>query len=115
MPHVPPINRRKLGKEGLLNEEEFYGDVALESGLDAETVKRVYLAMVRVIGRRLFSRFVCRLPHLGDYSLHMVAKRSVLVGKNRTILPPRRVLKFYPLEKWVRYINTRLGYDNESQ
>lgn len=110
MPHVPPINRRKLGKEGLLNEEEFYGEVALEAGVDAETIKRIYLAMVRVIMRRLLSKFICRVPHLGDFSLHMQASRMALVGKRQMKLPARRALKFYPMEKWIRHINTKLGY-----
>jgi hypothetical protein len=110
MPYQPPINRRELQRAGLLDEDQFYAELAAEAGMDIETVKQVYLAQVRVINRKLFDKFVCRLPHLGDFSLRMGAGRSVLIGKDRKNIPPKRTLKFYALDKWVNHINKKLGY-----
>lgn len=111
MAHNPPINRRKLGKEGHFDEDIFFEELALESGLsDVETVKRVYLALVRLLNKRLLTKYVCRLPHLGDFALPMQKARSVLSGDGRVTQAPRRGLKFYALEKWTKHIFTKLGY-----
>lgn len=110
MPYQPPINRRELQKAGLLDADQFYADLASESGVDIETAQRVYLALVRVINRKLFQQLVYRLPHLGDFALRLSAPRSVLMGKERKIIPPKRDLKFYPLEKWLNHVNKKLGY-----
>ena len=110
MPYQPPIGRRAQHKAGLLDEDQFYAELAVESGMDIETVKQVYLALVRVVNRKLFDKWVCRLPHLGDFALRLSAERSVLIGKERKIIPPKRSLKFYPIDKWVNHINKKLGY-----
>lgn len=78
--------------------------------MDVETVRRVYLAQVRLVNRKLFQQYICRLPHLGDFSLPMMAARTALVGTSRKVMPPMRRLKFYPLEKWVHHVNKKLGY-----
>ncbi len=114
MPYQPPINRRDLQKAGLLDDDQFYSELAAEAGMDVETVQRVYLAQVRLINRKLFAQYVIRLPHLGDFSLPMFAARPALVGKTRKIMPPMRRLKFYPLEKWVHHVNKKLGYLNNN-
>ena len=113
MPYQPPINRRALQKAGLLDEDQFYADIADESGMDISSVKQLYLAQVRVVNRKLFENYVCRLPHLGDFSLRMTAERSALMGKERKIIPPKRSLKFYALDKWINHINKKLGYHKE--
>lgn len=114
MPYHPPIKRRELQKAGLLDDDEFYSDLADEAGMDVETVKRVYLAMVRVVNRKLFAQFFCRLPHLGDFALRLgLSSRSVLIGEARQTIPPKRTLKFYALEKWSSHISKKLGYLNK--
>lgn len=113
MPYQPPIKRRDLQKAGLLDDDQFFAELAQESGMDVETVKRVYLAQVRLINTKLFAQFVCRLPHLGDFALPLGAARSALIGKTRQVIPPKRTLKFYPLEKWSHHISKKLGYLNK--
>lgn len=113
MPYQPPINRRDLQKAGLLDDDQFYSELASEAGMDIETVQRVYLAQVRLVNRKLFQHYICRLPHLGDFSLPLFASRSALVGVTRKVLPPMRRLKFYPLEKWIHHVNKKLGYLNK--
>lgn len=102
-----------MQKAGLLDEEQFYVDLAAESSMDIETVKRVYLALVRLVNRKLFAQFILRFPHLGDFALPLLASRSVLVGKSRRVIPPQRRLKFYPLQQWVNYVNKKLGRTDE--
>jgi len=96
-----------------LDENVFFTELSTESGLDIETCKRLYLAMVRVINRRVFEKYVIRLPHLGDFALVMRAESLSCVGKTRQVLPPKRTLKFYPLDKWTGYIYKKLGYSNK--
>lgn len=111
MAHNPPINRRQLGKDGHFDEDIFFEELALECGIsDTKTVRQVYLGLVRLLNKRMLTKYVCRLPHLGDFALPMQKSRSVLAGKGRTITPPRRALKFYALEKWTKHIAARLGY-----
>lgn len=110
MANNPPISRRQLQKAGMLDEDQFYAELAAESGMDKEAVQRVYLAQVRLINRKIFQLFICRLPHLGDFALPMMAAREALIGKKRQLMPPMRRLKFYPLEKWVHHVNGKLGY-----
>lgn len=113
MPYQPPINRRDLQKAGLLDDDQFYVELSTEAAMDVETVRRVYLAQVRLVNKKLFQQYICRLPHLGDFSLPMMAARIALVGKSRHQMPPMRRLKFYPLEKWVQHVNKKLKYTQD--
>lgn len=81
--------------------------------MDVETVRRVYLAQVRLVNKKLFQQYICRLPHLGDFSLPMMASRTALIGKTQQVIPPTRRLKFYPLEKWTQHVNKKLKYSQQ--
>lgn len=108
MPHNPPINLRELGKKGLLDTGRFYGLLSQKCNyMDEESVKTVYLGLVKLISEQLRENDVIRLPHLGDFALVPQAPRSQLIGRGRQFMAGMKVLKFYPKYAWRQYFNTR--------
>ena len=110
MPHTPPINLKQLKARGMLDEEQFYNDVAIEAHVDPESVKKVYMAMVRVITTRLLNNFGTRMPHLGDFGLPLFKSKTGRVGTRSVKMAPRRAVKFYPKTTWTQHIAHKLGY-----
>lgn len=97
----------------MLDEEKFFSDVADEAGFtDVQSVKTVYMAMVRVLTKRLIKYYGTRMPHLGDVMLPMFKSKTARFGTKTVKLPPRRHLKFYPDQNWHKHINAKLGYRN---
>ena len=107
MPHVPPIKRRELKKQGYLNEDTFFQNLQANCNfVDEETVRRFYLGLVKTVTSELRTNKVSRLPHLGDFALVEQKPRTLLKGKTREIRKPT-VLKFYPKVAWRQYFVTR--------
>lgn len=107
MAHTPPINRRELKRNGLLNDDDFYKKLAANCNyVDEQTVRNFYLGLVKTITKELRDHDVVRLPHLGDFALVSQKPRSLLTGMGRRIMT-MRILKFYPLEKWRMYFNLK--------
>lgn len=106
MPHVPPIKRRELRKQGLLNEDDFF--IKLQANcnfVDEETVRRFYMGMVKTITKELRDNGVVRLPHLGDFALVPQKPKTLLAGKTRQFRSAI-VLKFYPKVAWRQYFSS---------
>lgn len=106
MPHVPPIKRRELKKQGLLNEDDFF--IKLQANcnfVDEETVRRFYMAVVKTITKELKDHSVARLPHLGDFALVPQKPKTLLTGKVRQFRSAV-VLKFYPKAAWRQYFSS---------
>ena len=111
MPHNPPLKLKELKQKGMLDEAKFFSDLADEAGMnDVESVKRVYMAMVRLITKRLVFHFGTRLPHLGDIGVPMFKSRMARVGTKTMKIPERRVIKFYPKITWQKHMSAKLGY-----
>lgn len=110
MPHTPPINLKQLKARGMLDEEKFFLDVATEAGVSTDSVKMIYMAMVRVLTKRLADNFGCRLPHLGDFGMPLFKAKTARMGTETVKLPPRRTLKFYPKKTWSQHLASKLGY-----
>lgn len=111
MPHNPPLKLKDLKERGMLDEAKFFSDLADEAGMsDVESVQRVYMALVRLITKRLTFNFGTRLPHLGDIGLPLFKARVGRVGKETVQIPERRVIKFYPKPEWQKHMSSKLGY-----
>ena len=111
MPHKPPINLKELKERGMLDEEKFYSDLAMEAGLnDPEIAQRVYLALVRLISTRLVESYGTRLPHLGEMAAPMFKEKIGRVGDKSVKIPPRRVIKFYSKPAWQKHMSAKFGY-----
>ena len=107
MPHKPPIQRRELKKQGLLNEDEFYRNLQANCDyVDEETVRRFYLAVVKTVTKELRDNRVARLPHLGDFALIQQKPKPLLKGKVREYRVAN-VLKFYPKAAWRKYFSMK--------
>jgi len=107
MPHVPPIRRRELKKQGLLNEDDFYKKLQANCNyIDEENIRRFYSALVKTVTKELRDNSVVRLPHLGDFALVPQKPKTMLTGKTRQIRPAT-VLKFYPKAAWRMYFSAR--------
>ncbi len=107
MPHQPSINIRELKKKGVIDEEQFYQELAAECGhISVEMAKRFYGALVKVTSRKLKADGVSRLPHMGDFALVYQKEKTALVGTRRMFLHSIRVLKFYPHQKWRQYFSS---------
>lgn len=111
MPHNVPIKLRQLKELGVLDEDRFFSDIADEAGMsDPDSIRRMYMAMVRVITKRLLSYHGTRLPHLGDMQLPLFKERMGREGTRTVKIPSRRAVKFYPNQLWHKHINAKLGY-----
>lgn len=106
MPHIPPINRRELGKSGLLKEDRFYQLLAARCNyVDDKIVKSFYLALVKLVVSELRANKVIRLPHLGDFALVEQKPKTALVGKFRKFIGAIRIVKFYPKDALRQYFS----------
>lgn len=104
MAYTPPINRRELGKRGVLDEDKFFSELATECGYHDEAAARdVYMAILRVLTKNLRNNGVARAPHLGDFALVKSKPALALTGKNRVLMDGVYRLKFYPKEAWRQY------------
>jgi nucleoid DNA-binding protein len=107
MPHKPPIERRQLKKQGLLNEKDFFRKLQASCNyVDEETVHRFYMGLVKTITKELRDHNVVRLPHLGDFALVAQKPKTLIVG-NRREIRGANILKFYPKFAWRQYFTTR--------
>ena len=111
MPHKPPINRHALRKKGFFDEERFYRLLSEHCGyIDPVVSKRFYLGLVKAVTGELRTRGLVRLPHLGDFALVWQKSKSGFSGRigkehTRTLLPPTRMIKFYPNDGWRKYFS----------
>lgn len=111
MPHNLPIKLKDLKDIGMLDEEKFFSDIADEAGMsNPDSVKMVYMAMVRVVTKRLVKYYGTRLPHLGEMQMPLFKERTARVGNQMTKMPARRMIKFYPNQLWTKHLNAKLGY-----
>lgn len=78
--------------------DNFYYLVSVKSGLDQETVKRVYFAMIKVIMDELKNWGEILLPELGRFSIIIYSGRKIRDVNTRELkqTTPIRVLKFAP-------------------
>lgn len=102
--HKPPIQLKALSKAGAFKEEDFYKELAMQAGhIDAEQAKKFYMALVRVITRRLREKGVVKLPHLGYFALVFQKEKWGLMGKAMGYVKSCYTVKFYVMETWKEY------------
>lgn len=100
------VSRRALKRGGVLDAKVFYRQLAEQCGyVDEETIRRFYLALVKVVTRQLRDHGAARLPHLGDFVMAMRNEKLVWAGKVRQRIPAQRTLKFLPQEAWKQYLH----------
>lgn len=87
--------------------EEFIRAVCQRSGLDAHTVERVYLAIVKEVLSSLSRGLENILPDFGKFSLKTQPPKTIKMINSGEIrrLTPRKMVKFYPNDKLKEYFN----------
>lgn len=115
MAYTPPFDRRKLKKDGVIDDEKFFHELAAECNYhDVQGVKDVYMGFVRVLTRQLKKNKVARAPHLGDFALLDRSTKSGLVASGvRGEIKSFTVLKFYPQESWKKYFKIQSEMNKE--
>ena len=110
----PPINRRE--KANLLNDKRFYRLLSEQCNYaDKDMLFLVYMGLVQVVAQELRRNDVARLPHLGDFGLVVQKPRPGWMGKAHVRMGPKKVLRFYPKERFRRYFSARNAKYTESQ
>ena len=95
-----------MKEDGLIGEDRFFRLVSSQCDyMDEETIKSVYMAVVRVISKDLKENEIARIPHIGDLVMVEKTARMGLVGKTRVMMPESKVVKFYIDEMFRRHIN----------
>jgi nucleoid DNA-binding protein len=102
--HKPPIGMAALRKAGAFDEDKFFQEMAEQAGyIDAEQAKKYYMALVRVMTKRLRQKGVIQLPYLGTFAVVWQKDKWGWAGKQMQRLPGVYAIKFYILESWKDY------------
>lgn len=113
MAYPTPFSKKELKKKGIINEKELFRMISEKMNFaDDAVVKAFYNALVKSVTTQIRTRGFSRLPFLGDFALVWQKEKTGYVGRDsmtgkpqRTMLPPKRVLKFYPNDNWRQYFS----------
>lgn len=91
-----------------INKEEFFREIAANSGIDSKVAELVYYGMIRTISRQLKARQSIVLPDWGEFYLiiQKSKKNMAVVGEGARqpdVLPPILMVKFSPDRKVKKY------------
>lgn len=97
--------RKKITDPGVLKDSEFFEQLSILSGLDVESVKRVYYAVIRLLSRRLRLVDHVRMPEWGHFSLILHQNRNIYNRKTKTTaaIGVKRLVKYQPAVKLKNY------------
>jgi len=86
--------------------EEFFKLLANEAGwLDKDTAKKVYYAILRILGRQLKNTHKSELPDLGEFYLNLYGThyfKDLHTGEKQ-LAPPVLTMRFTPDYKLKEY------------
>lgn len=88
-----------------ITSEEFFKQVAINSGADLETVRSVYYGMVRTLSRELKGKQKIKMPDWGEFNIK-IHKAKIYKGSNTfapVLIPAKPLVKFTPDYKVKRY------------
>lgn len=91
-----------------ITQDEFFQQLALNSGRDMSSCKDIYYGLIKTIARELKNRRTVKLPDWGDFKLSIYKEREIIDinDKTKKYIPPKPVVKFVPDYKVKAYFRS---------